>query len=118
MQEEIGYVLWLEHCFIWLRDLYTKKIGAEVFGEIQYAVLGETIKRPEKVSNGGVLEHIGEKRTLLNNILHRKTNWICHILRRYCPLLDAIEGHIMEVKGVEEEKHSSLMIWETEDIWS
>jgi hypothetical protein len=24
----------LENCFIWLRDLDTKKIGAEVFGEL------------------------------------------------------------------------------------
>ena len=33
------------------------------------------IKWPEKVTNG-VLERIGEKRTLLNNILHREANWI------------------------------------------
>ena len=32
--EEIGQVLCLEHCFIWLRDLDTKKIGTEVFGEL------------------------------------------------------------------------------------
>ena len=47
-----------------------------------------------------VLERIGEKRTLLNNILRRKTNWIGHILRRNCLLHDAIEGHMTEVKGV------------------
>ena len=33
--------------------------------------------------------------TLLNNLLHRKANWIGHILRRNCHLHDATE-----VKGV------------------
>jgi hypothetical protein len=28
-------VLCLEHCFIWLRGLDTKKIGAEVFGVLE-----------------------------------------------------------------------------------
>jgi hypothetical protein len=31
-------MLCLEHCFIWLRDLDTKKIGAEVFRELQNVV--------------------------------------------------------------------------------
>jgi hypothetical protein len=31
----------MEHCFIWLRDLETKKIGAEVFGELCNVVLEE-----------------------------------------------------------------------------
>ena len=31
----------LEHCFIWLRDLDTKKIGTEVFGELRNVVLEE-----------------------------------------------------------------------------
>ena len=44
------------------------------------------------------LQRIGEKRILLNNILHRKTNWIGHILRRNCLLKDAFEGQLM--KGV------------------
>ena len=57
------------------------------------------IKRSEKATNEQVLEHIGEKRTLLNNILHRKANWICHILRNYL-LNDVIEGQLMEVEGV------------------
>ena len=39
--EEIGEVLCLEHCLIWLRDLDTKKIGTEVFGELQNVVLEE-----------------------------------------------------------------------------
>ena len=47
----------------------------------------EKINWSEKVTNEQVLEHIGEKRTLLNNILRRKANWIGHILRRM-PLKD------------------------------
>ena len=57
----------------------------------------EKIKWSEKVTNELVLEHIGEKRTVLNN---RKVNWIGHILRRNCLLHDAIEGQMKEVKGV------------------
>ena len=60
----------------------------------------EKIKWSEKVTNEQVLERIGEKRTLLNNILRRKANWIGHILRRNCLLHDGIEGQMMEVKGV------------------
>ena len=58
------------------------------------------IKWSEKITNEQVLERIGEKRTLLNNILRRKANWIRYILRRNCLLCDAIEGQITEVKGV------------------
>ena len=39
-----------------------------------------------------VLEPIGKKRALLNNILSKKVNWISHILRR---------KHMTEVKEVE-----------------
>ena len=60
----------------------------------------EKIKWSEKVTNEQVLERIGEKRTLLSNILRRKANWIGHILRRNCLLHDAIEGQMTEVKGV------------------
>ena len=60
----------------------------------------EKIKWSEKVTNEQVLDRIGEKRTLLNNILRRKANWIGHILRRNCLLHDAIEGQMTEVKGV------------------
>ena len=56
----------------------------------------EKIKGSEKVTNEQVLERIGEKRTLL----HRKANWISHILIRNCLLHDAIEGQMMEAKGV------------------
>ena len=52
----------------------------------------EKIKWSEKVTNEQVLDRTGEKRTLLNNILRRKANWISHILRRNCILHDSIEG--------------------------
>ena len=60
----------------------------------------EKIIWSEKVTNEQVLDHIGEKRTLINNILRRKANWISHILRRNCLLHDFIEGQMTEVKGV------------------
>jgi hypothetical protein len=53
-----------------------------------------------KVTNELVKKRIGEKRTLLNNILRRKANLIGHILRRNCLLHDAIEGQMTEMKGV------------------
>ena len=45
----------------------------------------------EKITNEQVLDRIGEKRTLLNNVLRREANWIGHILRRDCLLQDDIE---------------------------
>ena len=60
----------------------------------------EKIKWSEKVTNEHILDIIEQKRTLINNILSRKANWIGHILRRNCLLHDAIEGQMMEVKGV------------------
>ena len=60
----------------------------------------EKIKWSEKTTNVGVLERIGEKRTLLNNILRRIANWVGHILRRNCLLHDFIEGKMTEEKGV------------------
>ena len=58
----------------------------------------EKIKWSEKASNEQVIEHSGEKRTLLNKILGRKVIWIGRILRRNCLLHDAIEGQMTEVK--------------------
>jgi hypothetical protein len=58
----------------------------------------EKIKWSEKVTNKQVLERKGEKRTLLNNILSRKANWIGYILRKKCLLRDAIE-RTTKVKG-------------------
>ena len=60
----------------------------------------ENIKWSAKITNEQVLDHIGEKRTLLNNILRRKANWIGHILRKNCLLHDAIEGQMTKVKEV------------------
>ena len=60
----------------------------------------EKIKLSEKIANEQVFERIGEKRTLINNNLRRKSNWIDHVLRRNCLLHDAIEGQRTEVKGV------------------
>ena len=42
----------------------------------------EKIKSLGKVTNVQVLERIGEKRTLLKNILRRNVNWIGHIRRK------------------------------------
>ena len=53
-----------------------------------------------KIVTNEVLERIGEKKTLLNDILSGKANWIDHILRRNCHFNDAIEGQVEEVKGV------------------
>ena len=60
----------------------------------------EKIKWSEKITNEQFLDRIGEKITPINNILRRKANWIGHILRRNCLLHDAIQGQMMEVKGV------------------
>ena len=68
----------------------------------------EKIKWSEKVTNE-VLERIAEKRTLLNNILRRKVNWMGHILRRNCLLHDAIGGQMTEVKGVGRRRRTLLL---------
>ena len=60
----------------------------------------EKIKWSEEVTNEQVLERIGEKRKLLNNILSRKANRIVHILKRNSLLHDTIEGQMTEGKGV------------------
>ena len=69
----------------------------------------EKIKWSEKVTNGQVLDRIGEKKILLNNILRRKANWICHIQRRNCLLHDAIEGQMAEVKGIGRRRRTQLL---------
>ena len=70
----------------------------------------EKIKWSEKVTNEQVLERIGEKRTLLNNILRRKANWIGHILRRNYLRHDAIEGQKMEVKGEKRRRRRAQLL--------
>ena len=52
----------------------------------------EEYKMVRESNNEEVLERIGEKRTLVNNILRRKANWIGYFLRKNCLLHDAIEG--------------------------
>ena len=49
-------------------------------------------------------------RTLRNNILPKKVNYIGHILKINCFLHDVIEVQMKEVKWIEEEEHNSLMI--------
>ena len=56
----------------------------------------EMIKWSNKVTDQEVLECLGKKRTLLNNVLRRKANWGGNI--RNCLLHDAIEGQMTEVK--------------------
>ena len=58
------------------------------------------IKWSEKVTNEEVLEHIGEKKMFVDNILCTKANCVGHILSRICLLCDAIEEQMTEVKGV------------------
>ena len=70
----------------------------------------EKIKWSEKVTNEKVIECIGEKRTLLYNILCRKANWICHNLRRNYLLHDAVEGQKLEVKGVGRRRIQILIV--------
>ena len=58
----------------------------------------EKIKWPKNVTSEQVLERIGEKRMLLNNIVRRKANWIGHILRRKSLFHSAIERQMTEGK--------------------
>ena len=67
----------------------------------------EKIKWSEKVTNEQVLDRIGEKRTLINNILRRKANLIGHILIRNCLLHDVIEGQMTEVKRGRKKKNTA-----------
>ena len=82
----------------------------------------EKIKWSKKVTNEEVLECLGEKNTLLNNMLCRKADWIGHMLRRNCHLHDAIEGQITEVKEVGrsccEKKKKLLLMGKTITWWT
>jgi hypothetical protein len=60
----------------------------------------EKIKWSEKVTNEQVLERIGEKRTVVNDILLRKVNYIGHIVRNNCLLHDVIAGQMTEMNSV------------------
>ena len=89
-------------------EVYTKKIGAEVFEELRNVVQEENgeDKMAIEITNG-VHKRIGEKRTLLNNILCRKGNLNGHILRR-CLFHDAVEEQMTEVKEVERRRTQLL----------
>ena len=56
-------------------------------------------KMVRESTNEYVLPRIEEKRTLLNNILRRKVNWIGHILRGNVLLRDTIEEQMTKVGG-------------------
>ena len=51
----------------------------------------EKIKWSEEVTNEQLLERIGEKGSFLNNILHRKGNFISHILRINCSFMMSLK---------------------------
>jgi hypothetical protein len=70
--------------FIWLRYLDNKKIGAEMYGKLHMWCWRRMEKILEKLINEEVLGRIEDKRTILNNVLRKKTNWIGCILRRQC----------------------------------
>ena len=93
-------MLCFENCFIWLRDLENKKIRPDLFEELLNMVLEENgdDTMSEIATNEQVLNRIGEKRTLLNNILRRKANWISHTLKRNGLNHDAIAAQMTELK--------------------
>ena len=69
----------------------------------------------EKVIIESIIERIGEKRTLVSNVLRRKVNWIGHILRRNCLLHDIIEGQMTKAKGVGRRRTQLLDDFEIEE---
>ena len=54
----------------------------------------EKISCTDRVRNEEVLLRVKEQRNILHEINRHKTNWIGHILRRYCLLQRVIEGKI------------------------
>ena len=60
----------------------------------------ENIKWSEKITNEQVIDRIGERRTLINNILCRKVSWMVIFHERNFLLHDVIQGQIMELKGI------------------
>ena len=67
--EGIDQEFYLQHCTIWPRHLDTKKIRAEILERFKIWCL----RAMEKIKWS---EHIGEKRTLLNNVLLEKSTEI------------------------------------------
>ena len=82
----------LVRCYVWSIALYGSETWTQRKLERKYLESFEMwcwrrmekIKWTEKVTNEQVLEGIGEKKTLLNSILLRKSNWIGHILKINC----------------------------------
>ena len=72
----------LVRCYVWSIALYgaetwtLRKLDRKYLESFEMKCWRRMKKRKwsEKVTNEQVLEHIGENRTLLNNILHRKAN--------------------------------------------
>ena len=78
-RSKLNIELWknVVRCYVWRIALFgSNKIGAELFGELRNVVLEENgeDKMIRKLTNEKVLERIGEKSTILYNILHRKAN--------------------------------------------
>ena len=73
----------------------------------------------EKVTNEQVLERLGEKRAFLNNILRTKAIGSVIFWEEIASFVVPLKDRWWRWKEYEEEEHSSLMIWETdEDIES
>ena len=68
----------------------------------------EKTKWPEKVTNEQVLQLLGEKRALVNNILHGKVIWIGRILRINWLLH---EGQVTKDKGVGRRRRRTQLLY-------
>ena len=105
----------LVRCYVWSIALYGKYL--ESFEMWCWRKMKRT-KRSEKVTNEQALEHIGEKMTLLNNILGRKPIGSVIFWEEIASFMMALKDRWRKRKE-EEEEHSFLVIWETgEDIGS
>ena len=77
-------------CYVWSTALYGSETWPQTKLEQKYFKSFEMwcrrkieeMKWSEKITNEQILERKTEKRTFLNNILHRKHNWTDHIMRR------------------------------------
>ena len=54
----------------------------------------EKIRWTDHVRNEEVLLTVKEQRNILHEIMKRKANWVCYILRRNCLLQRVVEGKI------------------------
>ena len=72
----------------------------------------EKISLTDRARNEGVLLRVNEQRNILHEIRKRTANWIGHILRRNCFLLQVIEGKIkkqVEVKRRRGRRRKNLL---------